>query len=368
MTHCFVGKILFTLLATGLLLTLLVDDAYSRLSGEANLSYIKYDSSDKVSAHSLTQRYSLLYEKKGVLFDGRLAKYSVAFGYDWVDFDTTINTNGSSANRHRSNGHFLYNGEITVDPKEIPFRLHAYSRDMNRNIFLRDETRIYENNNPSMLGNLDITTGISNGLHTETGATLVMGVKNGMTNGYNEVLRHFPLLMLDFRDIINQDLKSTSPVNNRYSRLAFVSLNKKDNWFHYRLLNYQDFIDPSNNYRESQFQLGTIDHILQRRWIDFANWLSVSVDGQLTQRMNSLISSNNSEFDLNLFGIARRKNWEARSFANFNRVKENYGRVTYRTTVPLFVDGTLSADTIWTPDSDIMSRGFFSSSRLIRMS
>lgn len=362
-------KNIFLLVLVSLLMNgvLLPTKAFCRLSAEAELDYVNYDVRDNnnqhLSAHSLSQRYSLLYETAGKFVDGRLGKYNLALGYDWSTFDTTIkSTAGAPENPSASRGHILYRGEILIDPKEIPLRLTAYSRDMNRVIFTEDFSNLLgTTTSNSLTGPPRLATGIIDGLHIESGATLVMGVKNGMTNGYNEFLRHFPMLMLDYRDSINRDLRSNSPVDNRLNRLAFVSLNKKDNWLHYRVITFNDYINPGNNYKETQIQLGTIDQTQQRRWIDFSNWLQVSADGQLTRRTNgatassiSSISSTSAsvpdsftEFDLNLFGIAQRSSWEARTFNNFNRIKEDTGRITYRTTAPIYANGVLSADTSW---------------------
>lgn len=334
--------------------------ALCQLSAETELNYINYDvrdnSNQHLSSHSLTQRYSVLYQSEGKIMDNRLGKYKLALGYDWATFDTTIkSTNAGTENPQGSRGHILYRGEVLIDPKEIPFRLTAYSRDMSRTSFTQDSTSQATSINNSSTFSLTsplLATGIQDGTHINSGATLVMGIKNGMTNGYNEILRHFPMLMLDFRDSINRDLKSTSPVNDRLSRLAFVSLNKKDNWFHYRLITYHDYINPDNNYKETQIQLGTVDQTMERRWIDFSNWLSVSADGQLTTRTSaqatsSIDTDSHTEFDLNLFGIAQRSSWEARTFNNFNRNKEDNGIITYRTTIPVYANGSLSADTSW---------------------
>jgi len=365
MAYSFINKACLFILFGALLNILLVPaTAYCKLSAEAELNFVNFDVRDNtaqhLSAHSLTQRYSLLYEKADKIMDGRLGKYNVALGYDWTTFDTTIKSTSGSENPTASRGHILYRGEILIDPKELPLRLSAYSRDMNRSFFSEDYSNLLGTmSSGNLTGSPLLATGIEDGLHLDSGATLVMGVKNGMTNGYNEMLRHFPMLMLDYRDVLNRDLNAQFPVNNRFSRLAFVSLNKKDNWFHYRILNYNDYINPENNYKETQIQLGTVDQTLQRRWIDFSNWLQVSADGQLTRRnqgisagasslaQNAVVSDSFTEFDINLFGIARRDTWEARSFNNFNRLKEDNGKITYRTTVPLYASGALSADTGW---------------------
>ncbi len=340
-------------------------DASCRLTGEAELGYVNYESStdtEHVSTHSLTQRYSVLYDTSGRLVNGRLGKYDVALGYEWLAFDTGIKANAAPANNLNENkGHLIFNGDLLLDPKEIPLRLSLYSRDLSRSTFLTDSLssdKLFDA--PSINGGLsgsnttnlsipaNTATGISGGTRIDSGATLVAGVKNGMTNGYNEILRHFPMLMLDYRDTINKDSSSTYPVDNRLTRLAFVSLNKKDNWFHYRFVTYNDYIDHLNNYNETQFQLGTVDQLLQRRWIDFTNWLRVSADGQLTRRVNERSNDNFEEFSLNLFGTARRESWELRSFNNFTRLNENdRERIVYKTSLPVYASGIITPTARW---------------------
>jgi hypothetical protein len=351
---------------------LLPRDASCRLTGEAELGYDKYDSSDNfqnASAHSFTQRYSVLYDTSGKFVNGRLGKYDVALGYEWLTFDTGTKSSAAPAeNFGESKGHLYYRGEVIIDPKEVPFKLTIHSQDLNRSRFnavALNNTQAYSlqgSSLPTPSGYSDIssrssssisvpsstTTGITGGTRTDSGVTLVMGVKNGMTNGYNEFLRHFPMLLLDYRDAVNKDSSSLTPVDNRLTRLAFVSLNKKDNWFHYRYVTYDDYIDSTNNYKEAQLQLGTVDYMLQRRWIDFTNWLSVSVDGQFTKRAQERSEENFNEFSLNLFGTARRQSWELRSFNNFTRLDEiNRDRITYMTSLPVYANGIISPTAGW---------------------
>lgn len=330
--------------------------AFCRLSAEAELSYANYDVSDRtgrhLSANSLSQRYSVLYGKQGRFMEGRMGMYDVALGYEWSTFDTSIkSTDNNSSSPSASNGHIIFSGEVLVDPKEFPLKLSVYSRDLTRSTWIRESnTRQYSyTNSPLVSDGLvapDFITGIQNGQHVESGATLVLGVKNGMTNGYNELFRHFPMIMLDYRDQINKDYSSLYPENNRLSRLAFVSLNKKDNWFHYRYTTYKDYINSGNSYNETQIQLGTVDQTMQRRWVDFANWLQVSADGLLSKRViNNSLST--EEFTLNLFATARRKTWEARTFNSFTREKNNNDLITYKTNVPVYVSGIFSPTSTW---------------------
>lgn len=354
-------------------LLLFPGEALCRLSAEAELGYVNYEVKDDVrgrlTANSLTQRYSLLYNTNGRILDGRFGRYDVALGYEWATFDTSIKAPTAKEAPSQSRGHLLFRGEVIVDPKELPLKLRLYSQDLSRTYFVNDSSTLLNSFGSSTISSFqsdpgsqiyggirdtslpgrqpEIGTSIINGQHIDTGGTLIMGVKNGMTNGYNEFLRHFPMVMLDYRDQINKDLHADYPVDNRLSRLAFVSLNKKDNWFHYRYTTYKDYIDPVNDYRETQVQIGTVDQTLQRRWIDFANWLQISADGQLTKRVSQLGTDVSDEISLNFFGAARRETWEARSFNNFIRLKENNSLITYKTTIPLYANGLLGKDATW---------------------
>lgn len=328
--------------------------AHALLSGEAALRYDNYDARDNsgrhISGNSFTQDYSVLYSHNGNVYNSRIGKYNVSLGYNWSALDTTIKSTQGTEDMNSSRGHIFYRGEILIDPKELPLKFSAYSRDLTRNSFTTTDTPLITDmfsRNGVLFGSPNLASGINDGVHIASGATLVAGVKNGMTNGYNEILRHFPMIMIDYSDQLNKDLRSQTPVDNRLSRLAFVSLNKKDNWFHYRYVTYNDYINSENNYRESQYQIGTVDHNLARRWIDFTNWLQVSTDLQLTKRMNNNMALNYEETDLNLFAQARRSKWEARSYGNFNRYREDNGKLTYRTTVPLNVFGILNPEVSW---------------------
>lgn len=327
----------------------------ARLTAEAELNYSSYSMSDdnnnRLSEHSFTQNYSLLYSTNGSILNSRFGKYSLALGYNWSAVDAQATANGVDYSSSVNRGHILFNGELLVDPKELPIRLTAYSRDLTRNSFSTNDlatlNNVFYGNEGRLFTSPTLATGINNGLQIDSGATLVAGVKNGMTNGYNEILRHFPMIMLDYRDQLNRDLHAESPIDTRLSRLAFVSLNKKDNWFHYRYTTYRDNINPLNDYSERQFQLGTVDQNLARRWIDFSNWLQVSADIQLTKRTNGELSQNFEESDLNLFFQAKRRSWEARSYNNFNRYRDYNDKLTYRTTVPLYVSGVLNPEVSW---------------------
>lgn len=328
-----------------------VSVAGASLTGDASLTYSTYNERDKhsnhVSSSSLVQNYSLLYSSSGTLYNSRVGNYDVSLGYNWTALDTEFKSSGQpNESYNETRGHLLYNGEINLDPKEVPFRLHAYSRDMTRNSVTSTEGRYPQNMTPIYDSRMQ-ATGINDGMHIESGATLVAGVKNGMTNGYNEILRHFPMILIDYKDTINRDLRSSSPVDDRLSRLAFVSLNKKENWFHYRHTLYEDNLNNLNNYVENEVQIGTVDQFMSRRWVDFANWLKVSTDLELSRRKSNYQANPIEDINLNLFVTAERATWNARTFSTFNRNKDENNKLTYQAVLPLYVSGVVSQDLSW---------------------
>lgn len=340
-------------------LLLFPDRALCRISADAELGYINYDlknnADQHLSANSFYQRYSILYATKGSILNERFARYDVSLGYEWTALKSSFKS-GASENIDEGRGKITYSGDIFVDPKEVPFKLHLYSHDTGGSAFFMGNrfnattlnNQQIRNDIYTLSPNMNFPMGITAGQHINSGATLVMGVKNGMTNGYNEILRHFPMLMLDYSDRINIDNNYNGfREDNRLSRLAFVSLNKKDNWFHYRYITYKDNVDPGNSYSERQIQIGTVDHLLQRRWIDFSNWLQVSADGQLIKHNAAAAVDSYEEMNLNLFGAARRSSWEARLFSSWNRLKEKDNLITYKTSIPLYASGVISSSTNW---------------------
>jgi hypothetical protein len=330
--------------------------AGAALSGDASLTYSSYDGSarsadgkgrTRMSSSSLVQDYSLLYSTSGPIYNSRVGSYDVSLGYNWTALDTTFKSSSQpNENYNETRGHLLYSGEIKIDPKEVPFRLNAYSRDTTRNSVITTNGFSQENF-ASQIGSRDQAFGINDGLHIETGATLIAGVKNGMTNGYNEILRHFPMILVDYKDTINRDYRSQNPVDERLSRLAFVSLNKKDNWFHYRHTLYENYFDTQNNYVENEVQIGTVDQNMARRWIDFSNWIKVSTDLQLSKRKSNYMANAIENINLNLFVSTERRSWNARTFTSFNRNVDEYQKLSYQASLPVYAAGDVSQDLSW---------------------
>lgn len=325
--------------------------ALARLAGEAELGYVSYDQEvngvKRLDGTSFRQRYSLRYDTSDRFANGRLGGYKLSLGYEWSAIKGKIKTPGDEESLDHTAGHILYDGVLIIDPQELPFRLKLFSGDVTRSVFLRDTSLV----GGSSLMPIDVAminpgldTAIIDGTHIRSGATMEFGVKNSMSKRYNSVFNSLPMIMLDYSDEINRDLKSINPVNNRLKKLAIVSLNKKDNWVHFRSTRYEDYLNNEQNFNESQFLIGTVDQDMQRKWVHFSNWIQISADGSLTKRTDR---NNAAEtYDMNLFGIASRTKWEARTFNSFSRTVDNNG-ITYDTRLPLYISGVWGTETDW---------------------
>lgn len=321
------------------------------LSGEAELGYVSYDQEvngvKQLDGSSFKQRYSLRYDTSGRFAKGRLGGYKLSLGYEWSAINGKIKTPGEEDSLDHTAGHILYNGLLVIDPQELPFRFKLFSGDMTRSVFLRDSSLVNSTaliSSDAAMINPGLDTAIIDGTHIKSGATLEFGVKDSMSNRYNSVFNSLPMILLDYTDEINRDLKSINPVNNRLKRLAIASLNKKDNWVQFRSTSYKDYINNQQNFDESQFLIGTVDQSMQRKWVHFSNWIKISADGSYTKRTDT--SNSTESYDVNLFGIASRSKWEARTFNSFSRIIDNTG-LRYDTKLPLYISGVWGTETDW---------------------
>lgn len=324
--------------------------ALARLIGEAELGYVSYDQEvngvKRLDGSSFTQRYSLRYDTSDRFAKGRLGGYKFSLGYEWSAINGKIKTPGEEESLDRTAGHILYDGVLIIDPQELPFRLKLFSGDVTRSVFLRDTfvggASLMQMDAPMIDPGLD--TAIIDGTHIRSGATMEFGLKSSMNNRYNSVFNGLPMIMVDYSDEINRDLKSITPVDNRLKKLAIVSLNKKDNWVHFRSSHYEDYLNKEQSFDESQVLIGTVDKDMQRKWVHFSNWIQISADGSFLKRDDR---NNNAEtYNVNLFGIASRTKWEARTFNSFSRTVDNYG-ITYDTRLPLYISGVWGTETDW---------------------
>lgn len=323
------------------------NSAMAEISGTAEMRYADYerkiDGNKTIDANTFAQQYSVMWEKSGTLNGGRGGDYDLALGAEWSSFDTEIN----GENFDLDTSKILYRGNLLLAPGGLPFRLNAYSYDLHQSQFLNDTVPALQ------LGrvNPEITTDIANGQHIVTGVTLFVGIRNGSYLGrYRDVLSQVPRLLLDYREHYVRDREGITPQHYRERDLAFVSLNKKDNWFHYRYTDFKDFEDKSGeeDYVEKTYLLGTIDHQQIRRWINMTNWIQVSADGSYTttDRIRSVNQPVTKRYDFNLFSKYRRSNWDAANFTSFQRVTEG-SRISKYLDAPFFANGEFDRNTAW---------------------
>ncbi|WP_243689285.1 hypothetical protein [Geotalea toluenoxydans] len=321
--------------------------AQAAFVGEAELGYVDYradvNGARSMDASAFRQRYSLLYSKADVLANGRLGKYRVSLGYEWAAVDSKIKEYSglqtSVESSSVSAGHILFRGDVILSPQQLPIKFRAFSHDLKRASF--STIGYYGASNLIEPG---ITNSVFAGTNIESGVYAEIGLKETMSQGSSSIFAQMPRLYIDYRDNIIKDLDSLSPIDSRMKKLSFVSLNKKDNWFHVRTINYIDYLRSTNDFKETQVILGTIDQHMDRKWVDFSNWIKLSADGQFIKHTE--YNDNYESYELNLFGIASRSRWEARSFNTFRRTLDLSG-LTYDTKIPLYVSGYAGPDTDW---------------------
>lgn len=278
------------------------------------------DESDKEvhDANWFTQKYSLVYHTGDGIVGGRVGSYNLSLGYEWLSLDGAIDGQSTDV----STGKVLYQGDLVIAPGGLPLTLHLYSHDLNSSSFSAvSAAGLFERLPGDRMPTPETVIGLQNGRQSVTGFTLMAGAASGDYEGiYRDVLANAPRLLIDYRQHDIRDLKSTTPQHYRDRNLAFVSLNKKDNWFHYRIYDHKDYLNPEEDYVEKVFILGTIDHTLQRRWVRLTNWIEVSADASYTTT-NELSRGDNMErsYDINLFTVAHRRGWQAANFSTYRR-------------------------------------------------
>jgi hypothetical protein len=326
-----------------------VTPAAGQVSATADLRYASQKAEEHgqtvLSASHFTQQYSLLYQTKGELLQGRVGRYDFGLGYEWNSLDAEIN----GASSEVETGKILFKGDLLIAPGGLPFRMHLYSGDLTKSNFIEEsvDSLFNQAGNDSFVPGRPLTN-LNNGQHVRTGLTLVVGEPNGRYVGvYRNLLEEAPRLLVDYAEDYVRDLKSFTPRHYRSRNLAFVSLNKRDNWFHYRLFQHRDFLQPLENFDEKTFLLGTIDHTNVRRWINMTNWIQVSADGSYTSGANQFATDREfNRYDLNLFARFRRPDWQASNFNSFSRVEE-LGALRRTMEAPLYAQGEWGRSTSW---------------------
>ncbi len=319
-----------------LLLALCVPQASARLLGEVEWGYAHFEQSgggDDYSASHFTQRYSMLYDMQGLLGGGRLGAYDLGLGAEWATFDSDFDGEELSRDAFK----LLYEGHVQIAPGALPFRLNAYSYDLRKMSF--------GTSSMSGLINPDIVSDLYNGQTIISGVQFMAGIRNGSYLGqYRDILSQWPRLLVDYRDVYHRDLKARNPQEYRDSNLAFVSLNKKDNWFHYRLHTHTDYQRPEENSSESVIMLGTIDHTLKRQWINLTNWIRISVDGSYTVTEETWDDRETNRFDVNFFTTMQRNGFSGGSYANLQRVQRG-DFLEHTFDLPIYLSNRINPDT-----------------------
>lgn len=299
-----------------------------------------------LDASHFTQKYSFLWQKEGRLKNGRLGKYDLSLGYEWSWVDA-YEGNHQEVVIDNPLDKILYSGDVTISPGGLPFSFHAYSRDLQSTTFVYSEQgELFDRPDIDYEGGT--VTSIRNGTARLTGFTLIAGTKNGHYKGkYRDLLSALPKLLIDYSQIDAKDVKGPEKFDYIDRNLAFVSLNKKNNWFHYRAFTHTDRIDDTQSYQEQTYLLGTIDHTNRRQWINLTNWIKVSSDISYEETANGSVSRGIDErYNLNLFARAERTRWDGSTFTTYQRVRDE-NSLDKTLFVPFYAQGELNRDTSW---------------------
>lgn len=290
---------------------------------------------------------SLGYRNKGEF--ARLGQYTLMLGYEFNMLNPTYIENGIKDRtvERIEKGKVLYQGEVLIAPGGLPFRLSAYARDINQSSFSSTGARLpdlpiglqggRQSQAQTTLLSPDIMTNIENGTHHEIGATLLIGIRNGSYSGvYRNTLSQIPRILVDYKQVDVRDLAHDS--NQRYYRerdLAFISLNKKDNWVHYRTHDYVDYLDPLQNFLTRQVMIGTIDHRLSRQWINLTNWIKISGDLSYTVDKQKNDTFGKNVYRVNMFATTQRPELKTTVLSSFERTTHGE-RMTQDFTLPVY--------------------------------
>lgn len=299
--------------------------------GHVTLGYANYQmdrSSTSLNASHFIQQYAVTYDLGGTINGGRGGAYRLSLGYEF----NALDFQGPGGDRSVDTGKLLYKGVLDFAPGALPLRLRLFSEDMRQSVFLTDQSLRTSGQQgladvTEFVINPDIYGDLSNGSHRVSGATLMAGIRNGSYLGeYREMLSHLPRLLIDYRQVDVENMHTLSPEKWRQRDLAFISLNKKDNWFHYRTRDYADALQSRNDYRETELTLGSIDNNYVRQWINLTNWIKLSADGNYSTTNENLNTYTKEEnrYDFNLFAITRRATSNSVSSMNYSRIDDGH--------------------------------------------
>jgi hypothetical protein len=322
------------------LLTVLVTTngwSATSLSGGAELSYTKYDASGKdiVSGNSFAQKYSISYAASNLNFKNQPRYYKLMVGYDLIDFSTKVTESNQETEIKQSFGRIKYSGEVGYNASGLPIRFKAY---INNNQPLKLTSGLIS----TSLINDDLAHGISgHGTSISSGVSMAFEPENS----YNSSLRALPKFFLEYRDTTQKSSEGFYRIDSRTKELA-VAGNKENNWVNYRSMNSENYLQPLDNSSQQQLQIGLVDNRGRRKWSALTNWIDVSADAQFTEVKGFSTAFNLEEYDINFMAIAKRRQWDARTFMNYNRQMKD-DALTENARVPLYVKGIYGSDTDW---------------------
>lgn len=309
------------------------------LTGEAQLSYVKYDESadgkDSFSGSTFAQKYSIAYYATNLLYKSQPRYFSLKIGYDWSSFNTK--TDGLvDRNLKQSYGNLRYSGAIGYNASELPIVFSAYI-NQDHPLYFQSGLMPYALVDDHLIYNIQ-----------GRGTSIASGFNFSFepSRARNFQLAGLPRMLVSYRDIANKNDEAYYKVDNRYRELAVAALNQESNWIIYRAKKYENHLDPLDRYTEQQFQIGLVDNRGRRLWAALTNWIDASADGLLTIHDGQTAGSKSEEYDLNFMAIATRKTWNARTFMNFNRFYVGNG-FEETAKVPIYLRGTYGTDTSW---------------------
>lgn len=333
--------------------------ASARLYGDVTLGMADYRAEEagveveKVS--SMQQQYTLTAEKKGLLGDNRLGSYTLLLGYEFTALDAERSELGvrDAAPGKVEAGKVYYNANLLLAPGGLPFRLSLFAQDLKRTSFSNKtfaSLRLGDQRVGRFKGHLvdsEVPVDLLNGSHQVFGATLLLGIRNGSYLGlYRDSLSQLPRLLIDYKQEDVKDLHGIfSQTHYRNRDLAFVSLNKKDNWVHVRLREYTDFLNEDSNRSRAMVMIGTIDHQLSRQWINLTNWIKISGDLSHAVEKESYWLEPKKTYTINLLAFARRDKLNGNFFSNFER-ENNGSLLTSTAELPIAVNFERDRDTL----------------------
>lgn len=299
------------------------------------------------------QQIALRYDKKGMLGDARAGKYSLMVGYEFNRLAPSVSSFGVKDDDYQeiTAKKLFYQGDMLIAPGGLPFRLSLFARDIHQSAFVDEgvDGALPVGNEMDSQGSLIdpyIYTGINNGTHRELGGTLLLGIRNGSYLGlYRDVLSQLPRLLIDYKQIEVRDMSRDRYQTHYRSRdLAFVSLNKLDNWVHFRMRDYTDYLNPGNGQIHKQVIIGLIDQIMTRKWINMTNWLRVSGDLSYTVEDSEKNPIPERTYLVNMMAIGRRENVNTSILSSFSRQTD--GRtLELETELPISMTADLNRDT-----------------------